>query len=137
MRVLIVRQPWASLIATGRKSVELRSWSTSYRGPICILAGARPWHGPHDYELGPRGGIVGVVSLVDVRKATPDDVSRACLAPPANHFAWVLSDAMQVPFVRAKGRLGLYEDERLRSTIAALLSTSSAPRMYPDATAPA
>ena len=35
---LSVRQPWASLIVSGFKSVENRSWKTDYRGTIAIHA---------------------------------------------------------------------------------------------------
>lgn len=34
-------QPWASLIARGRKNIETRSWSTRYRGPLAIHAAQR------------------------------------------------------------------------------------------------
>jgi hypothetical protein len=39
VKALTVRQPWASLIACGAKTIETRSWRTSYRGPIAIHAG--------------------------------------------------------------------------------------------------
>ena len=39
MRALTIRQPWASLIAAGMKTIETRSWSTKYRGPLAIHAG--------------------------------------------------------------------------------------------------
>lgn len=43
MKALTIRQPWASLIAHGVKTIETRSWSTKYRGPLAIHAGrARP-----------------------------------------------------------------------------------------------
>lgn len=43
MKALTIRQPWASLIAHGVKTIETRSWSTEYRGPLAIHAGrARP-----------------------------------------------------------------------------------------------
>lgn len=38
---LTVLQPWASLIALGRKSIETRSWATRYRGRVAIHAGAK------------------------------------------------------------------------------------------------
>ena len=38
MRGLSLTQPWASAIAFGSKSIETRSWSTSYRGPLAIHA---------------------------------------------------------------------------------------------------
>jgi hypothetical protein len=41
-KVLTLTQPWATLIAIGAKHIETRSWSTSYRGPLLIHAGAGP-----------------------------------------------------------------------------------------------
>jgi len=38
MKGLTLTQPWATLVAIGAKSIETRSWSTSYRGPIAIHA---------------------------------------------------------------------------------------------------
>lgn len=39
MKMLTLHQPWASLIACGVKTIETRSWPTSYRGPLAIHAG--------------------------------------------------------------------------------------------------
>jgi ASCH domain len=41
-RALVVGQPWAWLIARGEKMVEVRSWTTPYRGPLVIVGAARP-----------------------------------------------------------------------------------------------
>lgn len=41
MKTLTLHQPWASLVALGVKTIETRSWSTSYRGPLAIHAGLR------------------------------------------------------------------------------------------------
>ena len=41
MKALTVWQPWASLIALGVKTIETRSWHTSYRGPLAIHAASR------------------------------------------------------------------------------------------------
>lgn len=38
MKALTVRQPWATLIAIGAKTIETRSWSTMYRGELAIHA---------------------------------------------------------------------------------------------------
>ena len=40
MKVLTLKQPWATLIAEGIKKYEFRSWKTNYRGKILIHAGA-------------------------------------------------------------------------------------------------
>ncbi len=38
MRAISLWQPWASLIMTGAKTFETRSWLTNYRGPLVICA---------------------------------------------------------------------------------------------------
>ena len=40
MKVLTLKQPWATLVAEGIKKYEFRSWKTKYRGKILIHAGA-------------------------------------------------------------------------------------------------
>lgn len=39
MKVITIKQPWASLIAKGYKKYEFRTWRTKYRGDILIHAG--------------------------------------------------------------------------------------------------
>lgn len=39
MKVITIKQPWATLIALGYKKYEFRSWNTKYRGEILIHAG--------------------------------------------------------------------------------------------------
>lgn len=39
MKVLTIKQPWATLIACGYKKYEFRTWNTKYRGPLLIHAG--------------------------------------------------------------------------------------------------
>lgn len=39
MKVITIRQPWATLIALGEKKFETRSWRTTYRGKLAIHAG--------------------------------------------------------------------------------------------------
>ena len=39
MKVLTIKQPWATFIAEGYKEFEFRTWKTKYRGEILIHAG--------------------------------------------------------------------------------------------------
>ena len=39
MKVLTIKQPWATLIMQGDKRFEFRSWKTTYRGDLLIHAG--------------------------------------------------------------------------------------------------
>ena len=41
MKALTVIQPWAYLLASGKKQNETRSWRTNYRGEILIHAGKK------------------------------------------------------------------------------------------------
>lgn len=102
MKALSVRQPWASLIAEGRKTVELRSRRTSYRGPVLICASR---HGQGD---GPKGMALAVVDLVDCRPVRPTDREAACCLPKPREYAWVLSGAHPIVPFPVKGMLGLF-----------------------------
>lgn len=121
-----MRQPWAGRIASGRKAIELRSWSTKYRGPVIILAGSRRW-GKLAPE-GPLGVVVCVVDLVDVRPATPDDESAANGAPPDGWFAWVLENPRPLAAVPVKGRLGLYApDDAMLASVGLTACAAASP----------
>jgi hypothetical protein len=39
MKAITISQPYASLIASGQKWIENRSWPTTYTGPLAIHAG--------------------------------------------------------------------------------------------------
>ena len=78
MKALSFRQPWAELILQGRKTMDLRTYRTSHRGPLAIHASRKVErdacleHGldPDNLEA---GGVVGVVELVDVIPLTESD----------------------------------------------------------------
>jgi hypothetical protein len=107
MRVISVRQPWATLIVSGAKDVENRTWPTKYRGPILVHASLRGIHAVDiERRFGirlpselPLGGIVGITEIVD------------CVRPhssrwyAAGHYAFVLANSRPLPFVRWKGAL--------------------------------
>ena len=113
MRALSVRQPWAELIASGRKTIEVRSRRTHYRGPLLICAGVA-WHhlgvSLHG-EMGERGVLVCSAELVDCRPLDPSDSEAACFDVAAldrPHFAWVIANVQRIQPVRINGQLGLF-----------------------------
>lgn len=109
MKALSVRQPWASLIADGKKTLEIRSWSTRYRGDLLICASAKP-HG----DL-PTGQALAVVSVTACRPMKPDDKGAACCEFRKGHFAWELLNVRRVDPFPVKGKLSLFEvRERIR-----------------------
>lgn len=78
MKVLTIKQPWATLIMQGDKRFEFRSWQTKYRGDLLIHAGKGidkeamkrlAKYLPDDIPL---GKILGKVTLVDCVKMCPE-----------------------------------------------------------------
>lgn len=114
MRGLVVKQPWAGLIEAGLKTVELRCWSTKYRGPVRVCAGAAPWsrEAVAEWGDGPRGVELCDVELVDVRPATAADMEAACVlrgeVSPEGLFAWIFERPAPVERRAIKGKLGLF-----------------------------
>ena len=102
MKALSLRQPWASLIADGRKTIETRTWRTHYRGPLAIHASARP------YADLPTGGIIAVAWLYDCRPMEAADEDAACIALYDGAYAWLLSDVQPIGLIPCKGMLGLW-----------------------------
>lgn len=101
VRALSIKQPWASMIARGEKTVEVRSWRTPYRGRLLIVASRRP-------AMGPAGCALAVADLVDCRPMVPSDEGAAC-GPVAPHsFAWILREVRPINPFPVRGRLGLY-----------------------------
>lgn len=98
MKTITIYQPWAHLIATGRKRYENRVWKTAHRGPLLIHAGAtrklvesrpdlmamveRP-------EYLAFGAIVAIVDLVDVVPLAAVAGEPYAVGP----WCWVLADA--------------------------------------------
>lgn len=78
MKVLTIKQPWATLIMQGDKRFEFRSWQTKYRGDLLIHAGKGidkeamkrlAKYLPDEISF---GKILGKVTLVDCVKMCPE-----------------------------------------------------------------
>lgn len=109
MKALSVRQPFANLIASGEKKLELRTWSTLYRGELLIVAATKP-HEQFPEAAGPWGVSLAIVDLVDVLPFTQDHERLACIAKPAwRGFSWVLDNPRLVTQSRVRGLPGLFE----------------------------
>lgn len=102
MKAISVRQPAANKIASGEKTIEIRTWSTHYRGDLLIVSSASP-------KIEPAGFALCIARLADVRPMTKEDEAAACCAWDPSHIAWVLTDIRPIAPFPVKGRLGIYE----------------------------
>jgi hypothetical protein len=122
MKTLSVRQPWAELIVQGRKSLELRSWTAKYRGPLAIHASQTVERDAcRDHGLDPdrvtTGAVIGVVDLVSVdlldaaayEQRAGEHLSDAPWAGEPL-FGWRLANprALREP-ISVRGRMALFD----------------------------
>jgi len=130
LKCLSIQQPWAWLIVNGHKEIENREWTTSYRGPVLIHAGARLDRDcfradgsrdddfadhvttlcgqsiPNRLVLYPVKSIVGMATLVDV-------VTQSSSLWFVGRYGFVFMDAK--PFkepINYSGALKLFDVER-------------------------
>jgi ASCH domain. len=120
-----IRQPWAALVATGIKTVELRRWRARRTGQVCVHAGAlkdsskAAWAKlpPHFKDLADlRRGLIGRVEIVSVKQYKTlaefqGDRDRH-LAPDEwftpGLFGWELVNAATMPFEPCPGNLRFF-----------------------------
>ena len=69
MKALSFRQPWADLILSGKKTLEVRSWKDEYRGTILVHVSKNVDRLDLErlgVELGPVGVFLGTVQITDM-----------------------------------------------------------------------
>ena len=94
---LSIKQPWATLVVHGLKTIEIRSWPTSRRGVVWIHAGQisdsreEAWrHLPDDLQHAAKqkGGIIGRVELTDCLKYSEQKSFDADCGKHLNDPSW-------------------------------------------------
>lgn len=104
MKVITLKQPWATLVAEGHKKYEFRSWKYSYRGKIYIHAG----QGVDKVEMEkfkhlnldfPSKKIIAVVEIKDCIPLTDEINKKICLENQLVYgnknrtgYAWILAN---------------------------------------------
>lgn len=121
IKALSFRQPWAELVLQGKKSLDLRTWSTRYRGPLAVYASQTvEKERCQEYGIDPdrvtTGAVIGLVDLVGIVEL--DDASYAARANEhlsgrqfhAPMFGWEFANPRPLAEPQpAKGRLLLFE----------------------------
>jgi len=125
MKVLSVREPFASLIMNNIKTIETRSYNTNYRGTIYIHASLSKYKNESranylrdkfnilkEYP----GYIICKCKLVDsikideefLDKIKDDEELLLCNNFEKGKYAWILKDIKPIGKIKAKGRLGIW-----------------------------
>lgn len=125
MKALTISQPFASLIADGKKFVENRTWETLYRGPLAIHAGkGTQYLSRSTLATYPTGCVIAVARLAGCFRRSSIEFMASSRLPPKSSmsrtwreifehehtegpFCWILEDvrklAEPIPFRGAQG----------------------------------
>lgn len=127
MKVLTIREPFATLIKNKVKYIETRSWKTNYRGELYIHSGLAKLskdvkerknlselYNEDDLKY---GYIICKCNLVDCIYMTDEFIKDEKEKNPNNfiagryevgRYAWVLDDIEPIKPIEAKGKLGIW-----------------------------
>jgi len=126
MKVLTIKQPFATLIAEGLKEYEFRTWKTSYRGELLIHAGQgidkeamkRYEHLNLEY---PTGKIIAKCTLTDCLPVEEELKKKLKEKDPLVYYGVLRKDSTwqgygfqlenikKISPIPAKGRLSFWE----------------------------
>ena len=120
---LSVKQPWAALIVSGRKTIEVRTWGTTIRGSVLIHAGKIPdkrteaWDWIDSPELeamaGVKGGLIGEAEVFGCRLYRTQTVfdedrslhlNESIWFQPPRMYGFEFRNARPIPFQPVKGQ---------------------------------
>ena len=108
MKVITLKQPWASLVANGYKLYEFRSWKLKYRGDIIIHAGKAidkdAMEKVKDLNLDyPSMKLLAIVKIDDCIELNENINKKICSENPLIYgnknrtgFAWKLSNVRKL-----------------------------------------
>lgn len=127
MKVVSIKEPWASLIKEKVKYIETRSWKTKYRGKIYIHASLSKVQkkderinnlisllNNKDFKY---GHIIAEATLVDciymdeefLNNIKKNNQEYICGEYSLGRYAWVLKDIKELKDpIPAKGQLGIW-----------------------------
>ena len=117
MKVLSLKQPFAELIVSGRKRIELRNWNTNFRGEFLIHASKIPdlkSMKQFGFVNLPCGAIVGKATLVSVKQYKNNEEHKADknlhLANSAwGNYGFILENVQRFDKpIPAKGKLNFW-----------------------------
>ena len=118
MRTLSLKQPYAELVVSGKKTIELRKWNTKFRGDFLIHASKIPdKEAMKKFGFGinelPLGHIIGKARIIDVKKYKDSnefnkDKNMHLASAKFGKYGFILADIKKVKNIPYKGKLGFW-----------------------------
>jgi len=102
---LSLKEPWASKVFSGEKTLETRTWVTKYRGLVLLCASRQPIS-----DLS--GKAFAVARITNCRPMTADDEVEACIEVYDRANVFVLEDVRPIEQFQVRGSLCLFKLEQ-------------------------
>lgn len=102
MKAISIKEPWAGMIAEGKKTIETRTWNTNYRGKIIIVASKVP-------RTKNSGKAIAIAEIYDCKPMTKEHEKDACCPVYDRAKSWFLRNVKKIEPFEVKGKLGIYE----------------------------
>lgn len=117
MKALSLKQPFAELVVSGKKTIELRKWNTNFRGEFLIHA-SKTVHKESMNKFGyselPLGCIVGKAKIVDVKRYSSEedfwkDKEKHLASKEFGTYGFIIECAERLPIKECKGKLNFWD----------------------------
>ena len=121
MKTLSLKQPFAELIVSGKKKIELRKWNTKFRGEFLIHASKQPdenamkkfGFNKTDLVL---GAIIGKAELINVKyysseKEHEKDKKLHLADSGFGEYGFVIKNPKRINPIKTNGKLGFWNFE--------------------------
>jgi hypothetical protein len=119
MKTLSLKQPYAELVVSGKKTIELRKWNTHFRGEFFVHASKSPDENAmkkFGFTNLPLGFIVGKAELIEVKhyaneSELMEDNNKHLAGLGWGNFGFILNNAKRIKPIEAKGKLNFWDFE--------------------------
>lgn len=124
MKCISLKQPYAELLASGKKTIETRAWSTKFRGSFLIHASKTvDVEACEYYEIDmdriARGAVIGKAVIYDVKKYPNSNefaldkskhLSLKKIVDNKNMYGFLIKDAIKFDdAVPCLGKMGFFD----------------------------
>src|SRR3989344_2753763 len=80
-KAISLKQPYANLVCSGKKTIETRKWNTKYRGDIVICSSQLP-------KVEPFGKALCIVEVYHTEPMKKEHEKKACIKTYPKAWAW-------------------------------------------------
>jgi hypothetical protein len=117
MKALSLKQPYAELVVSGKKTIELRKWNTNFRGEFFVHASKSPDENAmkrFGFANLPLGFIIGKAELIGVKhypneSELSEDKDKHLADSGWGNFGFILNKAERIDPISVKGKLNFWD----------------------------